>query len=261
MSKNNIGLVAFCKVALAAGTGYVYGTFGQVCTKTLLDQKAVQYPANNLAGEPMRTVGNKWIGGRVTDCIGLIKYYLMSTQYGAEPVYIQKFDCLNANGLFAAAKEKGLIDSIPEIPGLLLHMNGHVGVYIGDGYAIEAAGTAKGVIKTKVAGRGWDHWYKCIWFDYVSAAPVPTTASAGTTVSDTNGNFNVNHGTTYQFKLTCSGTGVPTIVPGSANFKYISTASSGKVHLIKFTAVGAVGSATGFYINGSKTATAIAHIL
>lgn len=40
MGKTNTGLVAFCEQALAAGTGYVYGTIGQVCTKSLLEQCA-----------------------------------------------------------------------------------------------------------------------------------------------------------------------------------------------------------------------------
>ena len=44
---------------------------------------------------------------------------------------------------------------MPDVPGIVLWRKGHIGVYIGDGWAIEARGFAYGVVKTKVAGRGW----------------------------------------------------------------------------------------------------------
>ena len=66
--KTSAGLVAFCKECLAAKLGYVYSAFGRVCTKSLLDQAASNYPANNLAGGEMRKVGEKWLGRRVVDC-------------------------------------------------------------------------------------------------------------------------------------------------------------------------------------------------
>jgi hypothetical protein len=75
MSKTASGFAAFAKAACSAGCGYVYGTQGQLCTKALLDAKALQYPSNDLAGGAMRKAGEKWIGRHVTDCIGLLKYY------------------------------------------------------------------------------------------------------------------------------------------------------------------------------------------
>ena len=46
-------------------------------------------------------------------------------------------------------------------------MDGHVGIYIGDGYAIEAMGTKYGVVKTKVSGRGWQKWGKIPCIEYI----------------------------------------------------------------------------------------------
>ena len=63
--------------------------------------------------------------------------------------------------------EKGNMNTMPEIPGLLLWMDGHVGIYIGDGYAIEAMGTKYGVVKTKVSGRGWQKWGKIPCIEYI----------------------------------------------------------------------------------------------
>lgn len=54
--------------------------------------------------------------------------------------------------------KNGDISTIPDIPGILLFMSGHVGVYIGEGYAVEARGFDYGVVKTKVASRPWKNW-------------------------------------------------------------------------------------------------------
>ena len=46
--------------------------------------------------------------------------------------------------MFTYAKSKGCawgtIDTLPEIPGVALRSDGHVGVYVGDGYAVEERG-------------------------------------------------------------------------------------------------------------------------
>lgn len=181
MTKTNIGLVAFAKAALAAKLGYVYGTFGQTCTAALLDQKAKQYPANNLAGGAMRTVGNKWLNRRVVDCSGLIKYYLMADNVGDSPTYNAKYD----TNLYNAATEKGPIRSLPEIPGICLYMTGHTAVYLGNGVVIEAAGTAYGVVQSKLpdcyTGRAWTHWYKVPGVTYLKAESMTAPQLAGIT--------------------------------------------------------------------------------
>ena len=73
--KNNLDLAQWCRNAQKNGWGYVYGGYGQLCTVAYLDQQAAAWPGANEAGGPMRTVGEKWLGKRVTDCIGLIKSY------------------------------------------------------------------------------------------------------------------------------------------------------------------------------------------
>ena len=61
----------------------------------------------------------------------------------------------------------GDISTMPEIPGLMLWKSGHAGVYIGGGYAIEAMGTRKGVVKTEVSDRGWQGWGKLPYINYL----------------------------------------------------------------------------------------------
>ena len=69
----------------------------------------------------------------------------------------------------------GAIGTIPEIPGILVFLEGHVGVYIGDGYVIEAKGHKYGVVKTKLKERPWLYWGKCEWIDYTESVKKVTT--------------------------------------------------------------------------------------
>ena len=50
------------------------------------------------------------------------------------------------NQMYYNASESGTIGTIPEIPGLAVWRDGHVGVYIGNGY-IEAMGTKCSVVR------------------------------------------------------------------------------------------------------------------
>ena len=71
-----------------------------------------------------------------------------------------------ANQMYYNASVSGTIDTMPDIPGLAVWHDGHIGVYIGDGYVIEAMNTKKGVVKTKLEGRGWTHWLQIEYINY-----------------------------------------------------------------------------------------------
>ena len=79
----------------------------------------------------------------------------------------------SANGMFSYAKSKGCawgtMDTLPEVPGIALRFDGHVGVYIGSGYAVEERGFNYGCVKTKVSSRKWTHWYQLPFVDYGDA--------------------------------------------------------------------------------------------
>ncbi len=70
-------------------------------------------------------------------------------------------------------------------------------------------------------------------------------------VSDTNNDFSVNAGKTYQFKITSDTKPVLTLGT-SGVFTSVMATNVGNDYYIKITAVGKVGSATGVYINGNK---------
>ena len=42
-----------------------------------------------------------------------------------------------------------------------------MGIYIGNGFAIEARGTQYGVVKTAVASRNWTGWCKNPYINYI----------------------------------------------------------------------------------------------
>ncbi len=168
-TKNAHDLAAYAIQAWENNWGYVWGTFGTVLTDSLFEYKLQQYPDS--VGNYAEFIRNNWLGGRTTDCIGLIKGYGwldtsdLSIRYGTNgmPDY-------GANQMYAAAiacgMEHGAVSEMPEIPGLCLWKDGHAGVYIGGGYAIEAMGTRFGVVKTKVADRGWTEWYMLPYISY-----------------------------------------------------------------------------------------------
>ena len=107
------------------------------------------------------------MGKRTTDCVGLIKSY---GWYNPETQTIDYntngMPDFGANQMYYTASESGTIDTLPEIPGLEVWQDGHIGVYIGNGEIVEAAGTAVGIIKTKVAQRDFTHWLKVAYIDY-----------------------------------------------------------------------------------------------
>ena len=156
--------------AWESGWGYVWGTYGNVLTRSLLDYKVQQYPDG--VGAYKDFIEENWLGRRTTDCVGLIKGYgwLDPTDqsidyasngmpdYGANQMYQSAVD---------AGADHGSMSTMPDIVGLAVWKEGHIGVYIGDGYVIEAMSTKKGVVKTEVEGRGWQGWCKIPYIDYL----------------------------------------------------------------------------------------------
>lgn len=178
MSKTGQGLVEYAKAQL--GKPYWWGTFGQIASAGLLVQKRTQYPDRyNTYGDECK----KQFGQKVHDCVGLIKGYLWCDTPDSEPIYKASQD-VAVSGLFMVCPENGSIDTMPDTPGVCVFMRdmSHVGVYIGGGDVVEATGHARGVVKTKLAGRGWGLWGKPRWISYEAAAtpaqPAQTTTQA-----------------------------------------------------------------------------------
>ena len=156
IKKTNIGLVEYCYEQL--GLPYWWGTFGQVASKSLYEQKKKQYPNQYTASD-----FSSQYGKRVHDCVGLIKGYLWTN--AGKIIYDASQD-KDVSGMLQNCNEIGDISKIPEVRGLLVFMKGHVGIYVGDGEVIEAKGHKFGVVKTKLSDRPWTTYGKLKWIDY-----------------------------------------------------------------------------------------------
>lgn len=66
----------------------------------------------------------------------------------------------------------GTMDSMPEVPGIALRSDGHVGVYIGGGFAVEECSFSDGCVKTCVKDCSWTHRYYLPFIDYGEAGNV-----------------------------------------------------------------------------------------
>ena len=164
-NKNAADLVTYAIHAWESGWGYVWGTYGNVLTESLLTYKVSQYPDG--VGNHEDIIRANWLGGRTADCVGLIKGYgwlspeTMTIDYGTHGM-----PDIGANQMYYNARESGPISTMPDIPGLAVWHEGHIGVYIGGGQVVEAMGTRYGVVKTELAGRGWTHWLKIPYINY-----------------------------------------------------------------------------------------------
>lgn len=161
MAKTASGLVDYARAQL--GKPYWYGTFGNTATQSLLNSKKKQYPSHYTSQRMDKY--KMQLGARVHDCVGLIKGYLWSKSPTSSPKYNESQD-VSANGMLKKCKEKGDISTLPEIPGVLVFMKGHVGVYIGNGKVIEARGFNYGVVETRLEDRKWTSWGMCPWIQY-----------------------------------------------------------------------------------------------
>lgn len=164
--KNNLDLVTYAKNAYENKWGYVYGAYGQVLNQKILEQSLSKY--NDEVEQYLDFINENWMGGRTTDCVGLIKGYAWLNAESHEIEYgTNGMDDVNADKMYKNASVKGIINSMPETPGLAVWMKGHVGIYIGDGYVIEAQNTLNGVKMTKLEAHRWKAWFEVPTIKYI----------------------------------------------------------------------------------------------
>lgn len=165
-TKNNLDLVQWAIEAQKSGWGYVFGTYGSVLDESTLTSKVAQYPDE--VGGNEEFIRQNWMGKRTLDCVGLIKGYGWLDAETKEINYgTNGMPDIGADTMYENAAEKGTIDTIPEIPGLAVWHEGHIGVYIGNGKVVQAANTTAGVILTDIGDTAWTHWMKIPYISYI----------------------------------------------------------------------------------------------
>jgi peptidoglycan hydrolase-like protein with peptidoglycan-binding domain len=103
------------------------------------------------------------------DCSGLIIEAFRSQI----PGYGDK----TANTLFGRSVQTGMLNTIPEIPGVCVWRSGHIGIYIGNGKVVEAGGTNIGVVTSRLyspaTNKRWTNWGRLADVDYEGAFTPP----------------------------------------------------------------------------------------
>lgn len=168
--KNNLGLVQWAQFAYENGWGYVWGSHGAVLTEAKLQEYISIFGSH--VSEKQDYIRSHWMGRRTSDCVGLIKGYGWYNNASGKIEYgTNGMQDVTADGMYQAATVKGPMSTMPEIPGLAVWQSGHIGVYIGNGWVIQAANTYDGVIKTKLSYNRWQAWLKVPYINYVESQP------------------------------------------------------------------------------------------
>lgn len=134
------------------GEGYAWGASGYTLTQSKLNELIAQYP-----DYVSQSKNGQWLGKRVWDCAQLVRYAMK--EVGISMVSGATSQWKKTNWM-----KKGTIDSLPanKICCLYRQTNGttmqHTGVYLGNGYFIDARGSSSGVLKTKLEKYPWTHW-------------------------------------------------------------------------------------------------------
>ena len=180
-------LIGKFREALEEKWGYIWGTSGVMWTAA---RQAALEKTTDANREQGRKYGKKWIGHKVADCSGLFvwafKAYGGSIYHGSNTMY-NKY--CSSHGTLSKGQRT---DGRQLLPGTAVFVwndkkknYSHVGLYIGGGTVIEAAGTKEGVITSAVTASKWSHWGELNGVNYIPGgkdpdpAPVPDPEPAG----------------------------------------------------------------------------------
>lgn len=168
------------EIATKYKTVYMWGTFGHKVTDAIIESKARQYPTRY--SESRQAALKKLVGKGywAFDCVGLIKGILWgwkgddSKSQGGAKYKSNLVPDYSANTMFKQCTEKSADFTDVEV-GEAVWLDGHIGIYIGDGLAVEA--TTKGEDEVKITAcncdkagyerRDWEKHGKLPYVEYV----------------------------------------------------------------------------------------------
>ncbi len=145
--------------------GYIFGKWGQKWTAA--NQRAMN-GTTSAKYATARKYGAKWIGHRVSDCSGLIRWLLslfgVKIQHSSNAIWRES--CRRQGKLIDGQRADGYALR-PGSCVFLCDKTGnrhHVGMYRGGGVCAEAKGTRYGVVESPLAH--WDEWGELKAIDY-----------------------------------------------------------------------------------------------
>ena len=135
------------------GCGYVWGATGYVLTQSKLDSLIKQYP-----DYVSQSKNGKWLGKQVFDCAQF-------TRFAMKEVGITLVSGASSQWKKTDWEQKGTIDTLPKDKVCILYRESpeanpmqHTGIYLGDGYVMDARGSNSGVVYSKLSSYKWTHW-------------------------------------------------------------------------------------------------------
>lgn len=163
-------LIAKFQYAFDNRWGYILGAAGELWT---------QAKQNATTNAKAKEYGQKWVGRNVADCSGLFTWAfkkLGGTMYHGSNTMWNKW-CTAQGDLINGKRTDG--QELKPGTAVFVLKNGsdrsHVGLYIGNGEVIEAAGTQQGVIKSKITNKKWAEWGELKGVDYNNTDTPPST--------------------------------------------------------------------------------------
>lgn len=168
-------LATFCLQVV--GTSYWMGTYGQRASRALYNQKKADYSQYYPPKSWTEASFVKDFGKPVTDCAGLLKWFLWSDNMTNKNPSYKSSEDFGATTFYNKCTSKGKISSIPaQKVGICVFKGNdttktHMGVVVDNkGTVVEAKGHAYGTVKSTLSG--WDYWGKCHLIKYDAAPPV-----------------------------------------------------------------------------------------
>ena len=165
---------------LTPQAGYIYGTSGVLWTEARQKALVKKYNSNPEKYKDYKLSaksGHKWYGHIVYDCSGLTSRIGsrlgLSYHHGSNLSY--RYDCA-----YKGKKTKGM-----KLPvGAWVYTgtegsHGHIGIVVDDEWVVEAMGTIKGVVRSKISDSKWTYWGlgKNVQFDFVPGQETPKAST------------------------------------------------------------------------------------
>lgn len=179
-------LIVLFVQALNDAWGYIWGTAGIQWTKAKQQQK-VDYMVNKYGTGWKNNseaksdnyymaamYGSKWVGHYVADCSGLFAWAFKklggAIAHGSNSIWDRY---CSSKGELRNGKRTDGKDLKPGTAVFTYNKQkdnrGHIGLYVGDGWVIEAQGTKAGVVRSSVTLEKWVEWGELKGVDYGSA--------------------------------------------------------------------------------------------
>lgn len=189
--KNTEFVAKLKDVAQNYRTAYMWGTYGNKITESLISRKSKQYPLRYSSSRKALLRGEIGTGAWGFDCCGLIKGILWgwegdsSKNSGGAAYASNGVPDKAATSMFNMCKEISTDFSNIE-SGEAVWTTGHIGVYVGDGKVVEATlrGSLDGVVITNLSDYKWKKHGRLPFIDYKVEAVKKSVAEIAQEVLD-----------------------------------------------------------------------------